>query len=137
MSVVYQTSALSTGDGRNGHVETDDDALSVDLATPRMRGGQGGATNPEQLFAAGWAGCFHSAVKAAARARSISLDGSTVSVDVGLVRGDDGFRLKAAITGTLPGVDRATAEELLAQAHRGCPYSRATRGNIEVTVTAA
>ncbi len=137
MPVVYTTSALSTGDGRNGHVESDDGALSVDLTTPRMRGGQGGATNPEQLFASGWAGCFHSSVRAAAKARGIALEGSTVSVEVNLLKGDDGFHLQAAITGTLPGVDPATADELLAKAHQGCPYSRATRGNIEVTVTAA
>ena len=89
MPEVYRTSAISTGDGRNGHSRTTDGMIDVDLATPKEQGGPGGATNPEQLFAAGYAGCFHSALKVTARGEGITLTGSEVTVSVGLVKGDE------------------------------------------------
>ena len=137
MPEVYRTSATSTGDGRNGHSRTSDGTLDVDLATPREQGGRGGATNPEQLFAAGYAGCFHSALKVAARGEGITLTGSEVTVSVGLVKGDDGFSLAVTITADLPGVPREQGEQLLAQAHQRCPYSKATRGNVPVDLALA
>ena len=137
MPEVYRTSATSTGDGRNGHSRTSDGMLDVDLATPTEQGGPGGATNPEQLFAAGYAGCFHSALKVTARGEGITLTDSEVTVSVGLVKGDDGFSLAVTITADLPGVSREQGERLLAQAHQRCPYSKATRGNVPVDLALA
>jgi Ohr subfamily peroxiredoxin len=132
MPEVYRTTAISTGDGRNGHSRTDDGMIDVDLATPKEQGGPGGATNPEQLFAAGYAGCFHSALKVAARGERISLTGSEVAVTVALVKDEGGFSLAVSISADLPGVSPEQGEKLLALAHQRCPYSKATRGNIDV-----
>jgi Ohr subfamily peroxiredoxin len=135
MPEVYRTSAVSTGDGRNGHSRTTDGMIDVDLATPKEQGGPGGATNPEQLFAAGYAGCFHSALKAVARNEGVTLTGSEVIVTVGLLKDDGAFSLTVGITADLPGVPPEQGEALLAQAHQRCPYSKATRGNIDVQLT--
>lgn len=132
MPEVYRTSAVSTGDGRNGHSRTTDGMIDVDLATPTEQGGPGGATNPEQLFAAGYAGCFHSALKVVARGEGASLTGSAVTVTVGLLKDDGAFSLTVAITADLPGIPLVQGEKLLALAHQRCPYSKATRGNIDV-----
>jgi Ohr subfamily peroxiredoxin len=132
MPEVYRTSAVSTGDGRNGHSRTTDGMIDVDLATPKEQGGPGGATNPEQLFAAGYAGCFHSSLKVAARGEGITLTGSEVAVSVGLLKGDGGFSLAVTISADLPGISPEQGEQLLALAHQRCPYSKATRGNIDV-----
>ena len=132
MPEVYRTSAVSTGDGRNGHSRTTDGMIDVDLATPREQGGPGGATNPEQLFAAGYAGCFHSALKAIARGNGVTLVGSEVTVTVGLLKDDGAFSLTVTITADLPGVPADQGEMLVHQAHQRCPYSKATRGNIDV-----
>ena len=132
MAEVYSTTAVSTGDGRNGHSRTTDGMIDVDLATPKEQGGPGGATNPEQLFAAGYAGCFHSAMKVAARGEGVVLTDSVVSVTVGLVKEAGGFTLAVTITADLPGISREQGEKLLAQSHQRCPYSKATRGNIDV-----
>lgn len=133
----YTAEALSTGDGRNGHVRSTDGLVDADVATPREMGGRGGATNPEQLFAAGYAACFHSALRAVARRTGARIgDDTTVAARVGIGdNGDGGFGLVVELVATLPGLDRAQAEELVAQAHRVCPYSNATRGNVEVTLT--
>ena len=106
--------------------------IDIDLATPKEQGGPGVATNPEQLFAAGWAGCFHSSLKVVARGAGITLTDSAVTVEVGLNKEDGAFSLAAAITAHLPGVEQGRAEHLLRQAHQRCPYSKATRGNIAV-----
>jgi len=135
--IVYRTSAVSSGDGRNGHARTDDGSLDLDLATPKQQGGPGGATNPEQLFAAGYAGCFHSALKATARDEGLTLTDSTVTVHVGLLKDSTGFSLEIGITADLPGVDRIKGGELMALAHQRCPYSKATRGNIDVQLALA
>ena len=135
MPEVYRTSAVSTGDGRNGHSRTTDGMIDVDLATPKEQGGPGGATNPEQLFAAGYAGCFHSSLKVVARGEGITLTGSTVTVTVGLLKDDGAFSLTVTITADLPGVSPEQGEKLLQQAHQRCPYSKATRGNIDVQLT--
>jgi osmotically inducible protein OsmC len=134
---VYQTAATSTGEGRNGRSRTVDGILDVTLATPKELGGPGGATNPEQLFAAGYAACFHSALKLVARRMRVELADSAVTVEVGLVKRGQGFGLQAAIEAELPGVDPAQAQQLLDAAHQVCPYSAATRGNVEVTVALA
>ncbi len=135
MNVLYRTQATATG-GRTGAASTADGAFSVKLVTPKELGGPGGeGNNPEQLFAAGWAGCFHSSLKVVARGEGITLTDSTVTVEVGLNKADGAFSLAAAIVAHLPGVEQDKAEHLLAQAHQRCPYSKATRGNIDVKLT--
>ncbi|NHC14951.1 organic hydroperoxide resistance protein [Motilibacter deserti] len=135
MQAVYTASATATGDGRNGHSRSSDGVLDVELAVPKEMGGPGGATNPEQLFAAGYAACFHGALKLVARKEGISLTDTAITVDVGIGdNGQGGFGLQVAIEAELPSVDEATARELLEKAHQVCPYSNATRGNVEVSL---
>ncbi|MCY1060878.1 organic hydroperoxide resistance protein [Nannocystis sp. SCPEA4] len=136
MTPLYTTTALATGDGRNGHARTDDGTLDLELRIPKSMGGAGGATNPEQLFAAGYAACFHSALKLVAGRAKADATGTEVSATVSIGRREDGgFGLAAALAVRMPNVDRATAEELVAKAHQVCPYSNATRGNIEVALS--
>jgi lipoyl-dependent peroxiredoxin len=132
---VYSARATAYGDGRNGHVTSDDDVLDLDLAVPEEMGGPGGdLTNPEQMFAAGYAACFHGALKRAGSQAKADMTGSTVSATVSMNRRDGGLGLAVALQVDIPAVPRQQAEELAALAHRRCPYSNATRGNIPVTV---
>jgi osmotically inducible protein OsmC len=135
---LYTAIATSTGDGRaGGQAVTDDGVLDVKLAIPTSMGGSGAGTNPEQLFAAGWAACFHSALKAVAAAQKVQFTDSAVVAEVGLNKLDGGrYGLSAALHVELSGVDQATADELVEAAHNVCPYSNATRGNIPVTIDA-
>ncbi len=136
MDILYTATAHATGDGRNGHATSDDGVLDVDLRTPKELGGSGGATNPEQLFAAGYAACFHSAMKLVAGREKLDISGSEVSASVGLGTTDGGgFGLAVELDVHAPALERAVAEDLVAKAHEVCPYSNATRGNIEVTLT--
>ncbi|WP_159808507.1 organic hydroperoxide resistance protein [Cellulomonas citrea] len=137
MTTLYTATATSTGEGRRGgRAVTDDGALDVVLAVPTALGGAGGGTNPEQLFAAGWSSCFHSALKQVAAADKIALTGSQVVAHIGLVpNGEAGYTIEAQLDVTLPQLDQAEAERLVARAHEVCPYSNATRGNIAVTLT--
>ncbi|WP_179805828.1 organic hydroperoxide resistance protein [Micromonospora purpureochromogenes] len=136
MQVLYTASALASGDGRDGHVRTSDGTVEVDLAVPKEMGGAGGAANPEQLFAAGYAACFHSALRLVARRAKADVSGSVVEAEVGIgPNGSGGFGLTVALLVDLPAVERTAAEQLVAQAHQVCPYSNATRGNIEVALT--
>jgi len=138
MTPLYTTSAVATGDGRNGHVQTLDGQLVTPVRTPKELGGQGGGTNPEQLFAAGYAACFHSALKVVAAGEKVDTSDSEVVADVSLGRlQSGGFGLSARLEVNIPGVDRATAERLTEQAHQVCPYSNATRGNMEVVLSVA
>jgi Ohr subfamily peroxiredoxin len=133
MAVLYTAEATATGEGRNGHVTSSDGILDLDVAVPKEMGGKGGAANPEMLFAAGYSACFHSALLGVARRRKISLDGSTVTARVGIGRNDGvGFELSVTLSVELPGIDPEQARELIEQAHQVCPYSNATRGNIDV-----
>jgi osmotically inducible protein OsmC len=136
MEAVYTASATATGDGRNGHVRSSDGVLDFDLAIPKEMGGPGGALpNPEELFAAGYAACFHGALKAVARSKKITLTDTAITVDVGIgPNGQGGFQLQATIEAELPSVDPATARELIDAAHQVCPYSNATRGNIDAQI---
>jgi lipoyl-dependent peroxiredoxin len=135
VKVRYTAVAQSTGEGRNGHVRSSDGLLELDLATPPEMGGAGGATNPEQLFAAGYAACFHSALKGVAGRQKVALGPSTVGAEVGIgPRDEGGFGLTVALHVEIAGIDQATAEELVATAHQMCPYSNATRGNIDVAI---
>ncbi|TDM06237.1 MAG: organic hydroperoxide resistance protein [Ideonella sp. MAG2] len=136
--VLYTAHATSTG-GRTGTAKSDDGALSVTLSTPRELGGAGGAgTNPEQLFAAGYSACFIGAMKAVAAGQKIKLpDDVSISASVGIGPITGGFGIQVAMTITVPGMERAATEALVAAAHKVCPYSNATRGNIDVTLTVA
>jgi osmotically inducible protein OsmC len=136
MDVLYTATAHATGDGRNGHALSDDGILDVDVRVPKAMGGPGGATNPEQLFAAGYAACFHSALKAVAGREKLDVTGTEVSASVGIGSlPGGGFGLQVALDVHAPALDKDTAESLVAKAHQVCPYSNATRGNIEVTLT--
>ena len=133
MSVLYTASATSLG-GRDGSVKTADGLIDVKVAMPKELGGQGGATNPEELFAAGYAACFHGALKMVAGNEKISLRDSKVVVQVGIGPDATSFGLEVDIKASVPTVDAAKARELIEKAHQVCPYSKATRGNIPVTV---
>ncbi|WP_430912114.1 organic hydroperoxide resistance protein [Methylobacterium sp. sgz302541] len=140
MQVLYTASAHATG-GREGSAASDDDRLSVTLSTPQeLGGGAGPGTNPEQLFAAGYAACFLGALKFVAAQDRLKLsDDAKVESRVGIGKRDDGagFGLTVALRATLPGIDADKAADLVARAHVVCPYSHATRGNIAVDVAAA
>ncbi|MCZ2807157.1 organic hydroperoxide resistance protein [Modestobacter sp. VKM Ac-2983] len=135
MPSVYTAVATATGDGRNGHTRSSDGLIDLDLATPKEMGGEGGATNPEQLFAAGYAACFLSALKMVARKQKAPISDAGVTAEVGIGPNDaGGFGLEVALHVELGGVDQATADQLVAAAHEVCPYSNATRGNVPVTL---
>ena len=136
MQAMYTATATATG-GRNGRIRSSDGVLDLSLALPKELGGPGGAsTNPEQLFAAGYAACFENALLRVARERKAPIRESHVTAHVGIGREEDGyFRLQVALEVSVPGRDRAEVEEMVRVAHEEvCPYSRATRGNIEVNV---
>jgi len=138
MNTLYTASAVATGDGRNGHVQTFDGILDTPVRTPKELGGEGGATNPEQLFAAGYAACFHSALKLVAGSMKVDTTDSEVVADVSLGRIDNGgFGLAVRLEVALPAVSREVAQQVIEQAHQVCPYSNATRGNVEVTLEVA
>lgn len=135
MNALYTTTATSTGDGRSGHVRSDDGQIDVDLMPPVELGGRGGSTNPEQLFAAGYAACFHSALRMVAAKARVRTE-STVTATVGIGPNEEGgFALQVALEVDLPGVEHSVAEDLLQSAHATCPYSNATRGNVPVELT--
>ena len=136
--VLYTARATAQG-GRQGHTASDDGKLDVTLAPPKEMGGNGEGTNPEQLFAAGYASCFHSAMKSVARTTKQNVEGSTVTAAVGIgpINGGAGYGLEVELVVTLPNLERAEAEELVAKAHQVCPYSNATRGNIKVDLSVA
>jgi len=136
MSALYSTQAHVSG-GRNGHGETSDGLLKVDLAMPKELGGKGGATNPEQLFAVGYAACFESAVRFVARQQKLPLEDASVTSTVSLYPNDQGgFRLGVSLAAEIKGLDQAGAEALVSEAHKICPYSNAIRGNIDVALSA-
>ncbi|CDG19764.1 Organic hydroperoxide resistance protein-like 2 [Xenorhabdus poinarii G6] len=132
---LYTTSVISTGNGRNGQVKSADSLLDLALSFPKEFGGEGGNTNPEQLFAAGYAACFHSALKLVADREKISLGETTVNAQVNVhPTDDDGFFLSVALHITAHHVMQADIEELVNKAHQVCPYSNAVKGNIDVTL---
>ena len=137
-NVLYTANATANG-GRDGRARSSDGALDVRLTTPRELGGAGGdGTNPEQLFAAGYSACFIGALKYVAAQEKVALPADTrIDGEVGIGPIATGFGIQAALTVTLPGMDRAQAEALVHKAHVVCPYSNATRGNIDVTLTVA
>ena len=139
MQVLYTAEAVATGAGRAGEVRSSDGVIDEILAIPKELGGPGGdATNPEQLFAAGYAACFNSALALVARQAKVDMPSSSVTARVGIgPQGGGGFGLTATLIVDIPNVDKAVAEDLAAKAHMVCPYSNATRGNIEVELRVA
>ncbi|MFC9387432.1 organic hydroperoxide resistance protein [Streptomyces venezuelae] len=137
MAVVYTAEVISTGDGRNGAVRSSDGLLDLPLSSPKAVGGSGTATNPEQLFAAGYAACFHSALRVSAREAKVALADDTVVAEVALHKEESGFRLSVVLTVELPGIEESKARRLAEAAHGRCPYSKAVRGNVEVRVDLA
>ena len=134
---LYTARATATG-GRAGHAVTDDGLLDVHLKPPKEMGGPGGATNPEQLFAAGYAACFQSALGVVGRRAGVDTEDSLVEADVSIGPiGGGGYGLAVALKVSIPGVDAGTTLQLAEAAHQVCPYSNATRGNIVVTVEAS
>jgi Ohr subfamily peroxiredoxin len=136
MAALYTAIAHARGDGRNGEVETEDGTLSLQMRVPVEMGGPGGGSNPELLFAAGYATCFHSAIKVLGRKLKLDTEGSAVSASIGIGPVESGgLGLSAALDVHLPGCTPTEAEQLVAAAHQFCPYSNATRGNIDVQIT--
>lgn len=136
--IIYETEATATG-GREGRATSRDGRLAVSLSVPKEFGGPGAeGTNPEQLFAAGYAACFLSAIKLMGRIGKIAVpDDSTVTAKIGVGAVDIGYVFTAELRIALPGVPHAIAAELVAGAHDRCPFSRATRGNVDVVLTIA
>ncbi len=135
--VIYTARAHTTG-GREGSSRTDDGLLDIKLSPPKVMGGAGNATNPEQLFAAGYSACFMGALKHVAGMKKVPVPADAsidAEVDIGPIPA--GFGIAARLTVSLPGMDRAVAQDLVDTAHQVCPYSNATRGNIDVKLSVA
>jgi osmotically inducible protein OsmC len=138
IEVVFTAESTATGGGRDGHVKSSDGRIDLDTRMPKEAGGNGEGTNPEQLFSAGYAACFLGALRLVARNNDIALDdASGITAQVGF--GKDpagGFGINANLIGYLPGLEQSAADDLMDKAHQVCPYSKATRGNIDVTLSA-
>ena len=133
--VIYQAHAKSTG-GRDGTTRTSDGILDVQLAVPKEMGGPGNGINPEQLFASGYSACFLGAMKFVAGTQKITLPADTsIDATVGIGQIPAGFGIEVQMSISIPGMDKAAAQALVDKAHQVCPYSNATRGNIEVTLS--
>ena len=138
MADVLYTAVATARGGRQGEVVSDDGILDLMLHTPVSLGGpEGEYTNPEQLFAAGYSACFGNAILSVGQALELDLSESTVTAEVSLGRTGTGVGIAVALTAHLPGLDAGTAQKVVDAAHERCPYSKATRGNIDVTVTVA
>ncbi len=133
--VVYTASVTATG-GRAGHARSTDGIIDLDLRPPVEMGGPGGATNPEQLFATGYAACFQGALGVVGRRSKIDVSASLVTAEVSIGPVGERFGLAVVLDVTIPGVDEETCQRLAAEAHQVCPYSNATRGNIVVDLRA-
>ncbi|MCZ4243751.1 organic hydroperoxide resistance protein [Pedobacter punctiformis] len=135
MEKLYTAEVTAIG-GRDGHIKSSDGLIEFDLRKPKELGGQGGATNPEQLFAAAWGPCYLGALGSVAEHEGIDVSEATVNVLVSFNKDGNSFVLSADLDVHIPGVSHEEAQKLADKAHRACPYSKATRGNIEVRVTA-
>ncbi|MFE2098399.1 MULTISPECIES: organic hydroperoxide resistance protein [unclassified Streptomyces] len=133
-SDVLYTAVATAENGRDGRVATDDGKLDVVVNPPKEMGGNGAGTNPEQLFAAGYSACFQGALGVVARQEGADVSGSTVTAKVGIGRNEDGFGIIVEISANIPNVEESAARELIEKAHQVCPYSKAIRGNITVTL---
>lgn len=135
MKTLYTAHAQAKG-GRNGHSQTSDGKLSFELATPGAPSAKQGATNPEELFACGYAACFGSAIEYVAGLQKISAADAQVKADVSLNQSETGFSISVTLDVSIPSMDADAAQKLVEAAHQVCPYSKATRGNIDVTLMA-
>jgi osmotically inducible protein OsmC len=138
IEVVYTAESTATGGGRDGHVKSSDDRIDLDTRPPKEAGGSGEGTNPEQLFSAGYAACFLGALRLVARNNDVKLDDATgITAQVGFGKDPTGgFGINANLIGYLPGIEQSLADDLMEKAHQVCPYSKATRGNIDVVLSA-
>jgi lipoyl-dependent peroxiredoxin len=136
MEAIYTAIAHASGGGRDGHVRSEDDRLDFDTRPPKEMGGSGEGTNPEQLFAAGYSACFLGALHAAGRELKLDTTDAAVSASVSIgSNGEGGFGLAVELDVYVPNVSAAEAQQLAEKAHTICPYSNATRGNIDVTLS--
>jgi osmotically inducible protein OsmC len=136
MEVLYTAEATATGGRKNGHARSSDGAIDVQINPPKEVGGSGEGTNPEQLFAAGYAACFDNALASVARIEKVDPGRTAVTALVSLAKHpESGFMLDVELRVSVPNLPREQAEALIAKAHRRCPYSRATNGNIDVRLT--
>jgi Ohr subfamily peroxiredoxin len=128
------TSIVTAKGGREGFVKAEKGVIDLPLTMPRSLGGkgEGAGTNPEELFAAGYAACFESALRLVARRKRIELGDVAVTAEVAIGKDGQGFALAARLRGRLPGMERRAAEELMREAHEVCPYSKATRGQLPI-----
>ena len=138
IEVIYTAESTASGGGRDGHVKSSDNRIDLDTRPPQEAGGSGEGTNPEQLFSAGYAACFLGALQLVARTEKIALDSASgVTAQVGFGKDSDGgYGINAHLIGYLPGLEQGQAEQLMDKAHQVCPYSKATRDNIDVTLAA-
>jgi lipoyl-dependent peroxiredoxin len=136
-NVIYKAHAIATG-GRDGSAKSSDGLLDVKLSVPKEMGGAGGGVNPEQLFAAGYSACFLGALKFVAGMQKVAVPAdANINATVGIGQIPAGFGIEVQMVVSLPGMDRDVAQALVNKAHEVCPYSNATRGNIEVSITLA
>ncbi|WP_030910375.1 organic hydroperoxide resistance protein [Streptomyces sp. NRRL F-5126] len=132
------TAVATAENGRDGRVASDDGQLDVVVNPPKSMGGNGAGTNPEQLFAAGYSACFQGAMGVVARQEKLDISGSTVTAKVSIGKlSAGGFGIAVELVASVPALDEAATKDLLEKAHQVCPYSNATRGNIEVSLSAA
>jgi lipoyl-dependent peroxiredoxin len=136
--ILYTAEATVTGGRSAGHGRTSDGMLDVQLRSPAEMGGEGGGTNPEQLFAVGWSACFMGAMGLAAKKRRVVLPADVaIDAEVDLGQAGDAYALRARLNVRAPGLDRGLVKALVDEAHQTCPYSKATRGNIDVVIDVA
>ena len=133
--IVYTASATTSG-GRQGHAASSDGVLDLDLTSPKEMGGSGLGTNPEQLFAAGYSACFNGALMMVAKKAGVDASAAQVTANIGFGPEGESYAITADLEVAVPGVDLARVQELAEAAHQVCPYSKATRGNVPVTVLA-
>jgi Ohr subfamily peroxiredoxin len=138
IEVVYTAESTSTGGGRDGHVTSADGKIDLDTRPPKEMGGSGEGVNPELLFSAGYSACFLGALRLVAKNEKISIDdASAITAQIGFGKDSEGgFGLNAHLIGYLPGLEQSVADDLMDKAHGVCPYSKATRGNIDVKLVA-
>jgi osmotically inducible protein OsmC len=138
IEVIFTSESTATGGGREGHVKSSTGRIDLPTNHPKEMGGSGEGTNPEELFSAGFAACFLGALRLVAKNNDIKLDDATgITTQVGFGKDPEGgFAINAHLIGYLPGLEQSAADDLMNKAHQVCPYSKATRGNIDVTLSA-
>ncbi len=137
IEAIYTAESTASGGGRDGHVKSTDGKIDLDTRPPKEMGGSGEGVNPELLFSACYAGCFLGALRLVAKNADIKLDDATaVTVRIGIGKDETSFGLTGEIIGYLPGLDQSQADDLMKQAHQVCPYSKATRGNVDIELSA-